>query len=276
MASGDLLHLRSGAASATVDAGVGARLAGLTVEGLSLVRRDEPSAYGWGVYPMLPWAGRLRENRFSFAGQVHPLPATYEGWALHGTVLDVPWQVEEAGEGRAVLSAPLGPGWPWEGRARQIWELTEDGLAATMEVHSARDPFPASLGWHPWFERRLSRGGDVEIDLPADGMLERGPDYLPTGRVLRPVPRPLTGAYDDAFATPARRATLTWPGALRLEIGSDCDWTVVFSMRPGGVCVEPQTAPPDAFNRDGSALVVAPGAPLTARMDWRWSLPATS
>ena len=61
---------------------------------------------------------------------------------------------------------------------------------------------------------------------------------------------------------------LRWPGGPELTISSNCvDW-VVFNQRDDAICVEPQSAPPDAVNLDGP--VVEPGAPLVATMEWRW------
>jgi aldose 1-epimerase len=55
---------------------------------------------------------------------------------------------------------------------------------------------------------------------------------------------------------------------VELTIESDCpDW-VVFTVPDDALCVEPQTAPPDAFNRDPG--IVVPGTPLVAEMTWRW------
>ena len=42
----------------------------------------------------------------------------------------------------------------------------------------------------------------------------------------------------------------------------------IITERSSAVCVEPQTAPPDAIALDRFELV-RPGAPLTARMSWR-------
>ena len=75
-------------------------------------------------------------------------------------------------------------------------------------------------------------------------MYERGPDGLPTGALVAPVPRP----WDDAFVGMRRPPMLRWPGLLELEIGSTAGVWVVFDERDDGVCVEPQTAPPDALN----------------------------
>lgn len=244
---------------------------------LDLIGGRGPGAVEYGMYVMAPWPGRLRGNRVVHDGVAHPLPVTHEGWALHGTVLDAAVDVVEADErdGRAYVEtlAPLGLDWPWPGRVRQVWELRPGVLHTLVAVETDGPTFPAEAGWHPWFHRRLGRGEDVVVDLAASGMLERGPDHLPTGRVLDTPP---PGPYDDAFVVPSGRGVLTWPGALRLEVDSDVGWYVVFDELPDWVCVEPQTAPPDGL---GEATALGrPGAVTTpehrrqATAAWRWTL----
>ena len=134
------------------------------------------------------------------------MPPTASGSALHGTVLDRPWRVDGTPTaGTADLSVPLGPPWPWAGSVRATWQLREHELEATLTIASAGETFPAAAGWHPWFRRRLDHGGPVRVEVPGDTMLERGADYLPTGRVLEPRPE---GPYDDTFPLPGGRAAL--------------------------------------------------------------------
>jgi galactose mutarotase-like enzyme len=57
---------------------------------------------------------------------------------------------------------------------------------------------------------------------------------------------------------------------LRLEITASTDYAVVFTERSTAVCVEPQTAPPDAVALDRFQLV-GPGEPLIATMSWTFS-----
>jgi aldose 1-epimerase len=64
---------------------------------------------------------------------------------------------------------------------------------------------------------------------------------------------------------------LRWPGFLELTIESDCPAWVVFTEPDHALCVEPQTAPPDALN--GTPAVVEPGRPLVAEMAWTWRSP---
>ena len=134
----------------------------------------------------------------------------------------------------------------------------------------ADEAMPVTLGWHPWFVRRLVEPGGaasapVELGLEPGAMYERGPDGLPTGRTIPPGPPP----WDDCFLGMRADPTLTWPDVLSLTVTSSLDHWVVYTERPGEVCVEPQSGPPDAVNI-GGATVMEPGDSLTAWMTWRW------
>jgi galactose mutarotase-like enzyme len=131
-------------------------------------------------------------------------------------------------------------------------------------VHSDERPFPASLGWHPWFRRRLSRGAPVEISFAAREMYVRDADGIPTGERVPPPP----GPWDDCFTQVAEPPSLLWPGALRVTLEASVDHWVVYDEPEHAVCVEPQTGPPDALNLE--PRIVAPERPLvaTARLAW--------
>ena len=84
-------------------------------------------------------------------------------------------------------------------------------------------------------------------------------------RRARPAPARAVGRLLHRSAPPP---VLRWPGFLELTIESDCpDW-VVYTVPADALCVEPQTAPPDALN--GDPTIVEPGRPLIAEMTWRW------
>jgi aldose 1-epimerase len=168
----------------------------------------------------------------------------------------------------ATLAIDLGPGWPFRGRVTHAIRLAADGLDATLTVE-ADEPMPAWVGWHPWFRREVD-GVALELAFEAAWMYVRRPDMLPTGAVVRPGPHP----WDDAFTGLLTPPRLRWAGILDLELSSDAAFWVVFDERSDGLCVEPQTAPPDAIRLAGvnaaEPPVIEPGAPLTASMSWRW------
>lgn len=258
------LTLETADARLVVDPDAGGRAASFVVDGLELLARGGPDSVQWGWYPMAPWPGRLRGNAFRHAGSAHRFAPWFDGWAIHGTVYDAVWRVEDRTSSAVVLGTALGPPWPWPGRVRLTWALEPGRLRTELTVETDGADFPAEVGWHPWFRRRLARGGPAVLDLPAAAMVERGADHLPTGRLV-PVP---PGPYDDAFEVPDGRAGLTWPGALALTCTTDCRWFVVYDEPPETVCLEPQTAPPDALNAE--PFVARPDRPRTAHAVWAW------
>ena len=106
---------------------------------------------------MAPWVGRVRAGRFEFDGSSHQLDLDHTDddgsrSAIHGTVYDAPWTLDSADTTTAELHCDLvRHGWPFDGVARQRITLAADGAALRAVVESTGDPFPAAIGWHPWF-----------------------------------------------------------------------------------------------------------------------------
>jgi aldose 1-epimerase len=273
LAMNQRVTLRAGSVEAQLDPGAGGRIASLRVDGLELLVAEGAGPLLWGCYPMVPWAGRLRAGVLRWRGEEHRLPADLlPPHAIHGTLLETAWDVVAAGSGSATLAADLAAPWPFGGRAIHRVTLTAAALRAEIEVHATSRPMPAIAGWHPWFPRVLrdaagaAVGGPVVVDLEAGGMLRRGPDGLPDGTVVRPIP---PEPWDDCFIDVAGAPGVHWPGALAVEVESDAPCWVVYTENAAGVCVEPQTGPPDGLNTGEHALV-EPGSPLVAAMTIRW------
>lgn len=260
-----MITLATTTARVTIDPGAGGRLASLVVDGLELLVTAADASTDWGCYVMAPFAGRVRNGRFVYKGVEHQLPRNHPPHAMHGTVYDRRWTVEEVDERRAVLSCALGPDWPWPGRVAHEVVLADDGLDLRLEVATDDEPFPASCGWHPWWRRRLRRGGPLRVDVDAASMWVRGPDGIPTGDLVSPPP---PGPWDDCMTDLKEPPVLRWDGALELTIESSCDDLVVFDLPTHAVCVEPQTGPPDALRL--TPVLVEAGWPLVADASFRW------
>ena len=243
-----------------VDLVAGGRIGSFLVDGHELLRTTGESVFHWGSYPMAPWAGRTRDATFTFDGRRYDLPVNFPPDAIHGTTLVRRWRV--VGEGQ--IATDLGPDWPFAGHAIQAFSLSADALTCRLEVH-AEEVMPASIGWHPWFVRRPEGlAGELELEFEAGAMYVRDAEGITTAERVTPPP----GPWDDCFTDVSRPPLLRWPGFLELAIESDCpDW-VVYTEPRDALCVEPQTAPPDALN--GEAAIVEPGHPLVAEMTWRW------
>ena len=266
----DRVVLTRDEATLTVDPSAGGRIASLVLRRREVLVTDGASPLWWGCYPMVPFAGRIRDGRFLFRGRAYQLPLTMPPNAIHGTVFDRAWQVTFRGEDRVELESELGPDWPFRGRVTQAIVLVPGGLEATLTVE-ATDAMPVVLGWHPWFRREVD-GIAAELDFEAHAMYARDSSGLPTGATIPPTARP----WDDAFTDIVIPPRLTWPGVLRLDLRSTAPFWVVFDERDDAICVEPQTAPPDAFNLAAvvgvDPPVAAPGRPASIAMAWRWEL----
>jgi aldose 1-epimerase len=262
------LQLDAPGAHAVIDLAHGARVSSVVVDGRELLLTEGLGPIAWGSFPMVPFAGRVREGRFTFRGDQFQLAIDMPPHAIHGTVLDRPWyRLDDR-----TVATDLGPGWPFAGRAIQRFELQAGRFDFRLELH-AEEPMPASIGWHPWFLRRPVAVGEtasgtptppLELELEAGAMYRRDAAGITTSD--RTVPT--AGPWDDCFTDLQRPPVLRWPGFLELTVRSDCrDW-VVYTAPTDALCVEPQTAPPDALNTNPS--IVEPGRPLVVAMTWTW------
>lgn len=262
----DLLRLSSGPAVAVVDLEHGGRLASLVIDGCEVLVTTGWGPFSWGSFPMVPFAGRLRDGWFAFGGRTHQLPLNQPPFALHGLVGERPWTRCPEAAGPNAIGCELVAPWPYRGRAIQSFDLADDRLDVSLSLE-AGEPQPATIGWHPWFRRRLEPAGSgdpVQLEIDPGRMYRRGPDGLPTGELIAPGPHP----WDDCVTDLRRPPIVRWPGALEIELTSTADRWVVYEGSPDGICAEPQTGPPDGLNL--APQVVRPGEPLRIEMTWRW------
>lgn len=219
------VRLQNARVRAEIDPTFGARLVSLSLDGHEVIGGADAgsgtgASIGTGCYPMLPWAGRLRDH------------------TIHGPGRDAEWTDHGDGEFSVELTDAAGK----PGVATLGYLLLDHGIEMMLAWHGEPGGW-CSLGFHPWFRRQLDIGDPAVLDVNPVSMVQRGSDHLPTGELVPPAPPP----WDDCFrlAGPPR---LTWPGALAIDLVSDASWWVLLDGHRGAVCVEPQTAPPDAIN----------------------------
>ena len=159
-----MLRLETTDARTDIDLAAGGRLASFVVDGRELLVTADQDAFRWGSYVMAPFAGRLRNGRFEYAGQTWQLPLNMAPHAIHGVVYDRYWrQVDER-----TIEVDLGHPWPFAGKVVHRFDLEPGRFTFRLELH-AREAMPAAVGWHPWFARRPAA---VAADAPPAGELE--------------------------------------------------------------------------------------------------------
>ena len=207
---------------------------------------------------MVPWAGRIRNGRFTFDGVDHQLPINFGNHAIHGTGFEQPWAVVERDATTCVLACSLD--WVLGGESEQFIELADDSLTCTLTARAGDRAMPASLGWHPWFVKPRAGRSAVRADVPARRRLHH---RRADGRATS------TGPWDDCFDGPITTPRL-WIAGVEVSITSDCEFWVVYDMPAHATCVEPQSATPDAFNL-GGAVRLEPGEELRRTMTIHWA-----
>lgn len=255
-----MIELRAGSATCHVSPDDGGRVASLTVGDVDVILGRDPTlpAAGWGSFPMVPWAGRVRNGRFTFDGVDYQLPINFGNHAIHGTGFEQSWNVVDRDAGSCALTCPLG--WALGGESDQRFALSGSSLICTLTVRATERAMPATIGWHPWFVK------PERVDLQFERMYLRDDDYITDGRTVAPPPPP---PWDDCFAGPLATPRV-WIDGLEVSINSDCDYWVVYDMPAHATCIEPQTATPDAFNLAGAARL-EPGEELSRTMTISWA-----
>ncbi len=108
-----------------------------------------------GSFPLVPYANRIRNGRFSFRGKEITLPNNMKGdpSPLHGDGWLAAWDTVHVSDRDCELLYSHSPGeWPWAYEARQRFELDSTGLTLTLLCRNLSDePMPCGLGQHPYF-----------------------------------------------------------------------------------------------------------------------------
>ena len=251
----------TGSVHVVLDA-LGGRIASLALDGRELLAADLGDRLLAGCYPMVPWAGRLAFGRLTHEGRTIELPATMGPHAIHGLATDLRWQPMAVDH----LSVSLAERWPLGGQADVRVSVADDHVELALSLTATEHSLPLSLGWHPCFNRRID-GAESDLSFTADRMIVRDDTGIPTKQTTATWSHPV----DDCFLGVHEPPVVRW-GDLAVELAAPTETWVVFDERDDVICVEPQTAPPDAPNQ-GSAKVLEPGETLTLPFTLRWGAP---
>lgn len=260
-----MLEISLGGVTLAIDESDGGRAISWRIDGHELIGVNSDHEIEYGMYPMAPWAGRIRENSLMWNEQSHAFAINFDPWAIHGLVLSKRFTVIEHEPHRLLLECEFGADWPALGGLRCEWALDERCLTTEVTCFSNSTEFPAVLGWHPWFRREVA-GAQAAWTTDCQEMLIRGTDSLPNGE-RGTIDRKL-GQFDDVL-TGGHHASIEWPGFARLDIENSQPWFVVFDQLPRFICVEPQTGPADGLSgRHAPIALVTPDQPLVMRTQW--------
>lgn len=239
-----------------------------------------------GCFPMLPFANRIADGRFRFAGHDYTLPVNLpqENMAIHGFARDHAWTLAAHAAQHVVLEQDFAAaGNPYRYHARQEIAVSEQGIRIALSVRNDGDaPMPFGIGLHPWFAR--TKGTTLGFASPgAFGRDARGLPVMPPRRVAvfeadGPGALDEYPWFDGCFAnwTPRLAAIVRQQDGLAVDLVADGAFRHLHVFVPHDrdvLCAEPVSHAPDAINRPelGGMDVLAPGAVLSGAMTLRAS-----
>lgn len=224
-----------------IDLDQGARISSLIWRDMQFTLPSTSSPIDSGWYAMAPWAGRIPDGLIALSdGTEFQLPTNIvPPHAIDGFAMTSSWQ--EIGPGRSLLHLPK----PYGGATvEQTIEVLDDAIRWSLEYDAGGCDLPAWLGLHPWFARDLDRGSSVELDFGAAKMFKRDSEGITTSELVSPTQEP----WDDTFVEIRGTPALIWEDAARIDIESDAPCWAINTEGSDGICVAPQTAPPNAAN----------------------------
>lgn len=272
-----MIELSAGDDRVVVDEECGGRLVSLVAGGAERLVGRTDDVFAWGVFPMIPWAGRVADAHID--NPPVDLVANHGEHAIHGVTYDQMWRVDRsAGNAVELLCSLPTDRWPLGGLAAQRITLTRGSLGLEIQVQAGAEAMPVAVGWHPWFRRPDQ--GDIAVVVDSAGVLETTKDLIPTGEISKVGRRTdLRGGtklgrrrLDHAYVDVVRPVEVRWPDlTLTIELPHAAS-TVVVHTPDRGVCVEPQTAWPDPFARpDRSGVAqLGPREVFSAHSRWMW------
>ncbi|HCQ58654.1 aldose 1-epimerase [Sulfitobacter sp. W002] len=268
------LALKVGNLRALVDVGMGAAIRTFELEtpaGIRPVLAAPCSASSdvgqSALFPMAPFANRVRNNRLKIAGrEIRLRPNTDDPLCLHGWAWQREWQVEQYAPELCKLRLRL-RAHGYDLTLNYEMHLSETALNLTLgAINESTAPAPVGLGLHPYFPR----SPNTKISFAAAKVWPDGPGHLPSGS------RPISDRddYSKAQTLPAdwrNECYSGWTGQARilqpnlqydLEMSASGADVLMFYADPALECfaLEPQTHISGETHTDSGGLrVLAPG-----------------
>ncbi|MEI6100184.1 MAG: aldose 1-epimerase, partial [Alphaproteobacteria bacterium] len=262
----DLVRLAAGRLIADLVPGIGGSMAAFRHDDADLMRplseadRTSRNVLGVAMFPMVPYANRITQNRYDFDGRTYVFAANNppEPFNVHGTGWHKPWSVDRQGQDQVSISVSVtAPDSPYHYRATQLFQMDPAGLTVTVNVtNTAKEAMPFGFGLHPWF----IRDPDVTLQFAARTFYLEEPGNVSGDPVsLMPeldfaVARSLPDRWrNNDYGGWDGVAALRFPSrglGLRMIADPIFRHLMVYSdpAKPY-FCVEPQTNASGAFNR---------------------------
>ena len=276
--------LKAGNSVATLAPDVGGGISELILAGHEILLRernvdaDDADPRNLGEFPMGPWVNRVANGRFAWQEReicVADGPGQ-DPQGLHGIGWRRSWSISDRSETEATLGIKWdgGAGWPFPFRLTRRFVLEPCGLKIEARLTNlGSQAMPSAIGFHPYFPTRgavvrakTSAGWITDgAGLPASVGLQDVAARFQPGLFIADEP------LDNCFVGWDGVVVIDWPThTVTMRTEPALRYLQVYSPVNGDrFCVEPQSAIPDAFNRDpatSGVCILPPGADFSVSL----------
>jgi len=210
-------------------------------------------------FPLVPYAGRLRNGQFEFDGRriIYPLNALPEQHSSHGDGFTRSWRLAKLERDAAVLRIEPDPSAPIRYDCTQTIAVSGDRVDIKLVARNLESrPIPFESGFHPYFAARSQ--ARIRANLPLQTQWDAHLMPLSTGpNVLRK--QFAQGIAATSLPVAAEfggwngNAVLQWPCAgvtVELQTRPALEHVVVWAPQDEDFfCFEPVSHTTDSFNR---------------------------
>lgn len=234
---------------------LGGSLSHFRYRGLDILRptaADETNILNVSMFPMIPYAGRVPQNKIVFEGNVFLVEQNNppERYNVHGSAWQMPWSVVEFSKTSCLIELEVDKkAAPFNFIASQRFDLTREAVEISISVrNTGKVRMPFGVGLHPWFfyERdarlKFTAAGTwlSDLDGAATDRLSIPPELdFSAARTLPPWFRLL--CYDGWDG----RAEISWPrrgvGVVMRADGAMSNLQMYWDPERSAFCVEPQS-----------------------------------
>lgn len=257
----DEVSITSGSTAAWISP-LGAHVKGVVVGGEPVVKpsSDGIQTHG-GVAVLIPYAGRVRDGRYTFEGKRFQLPTRKDGHAIHGFAKDTRWKVKaRAGDSVSMVATLRGRGYPGTLGASISYSVREGTFSTGCTIkNTGRNDAPVVVGFHPYL---VAKKWTIKAS-PNSYHYQLADGYFPTGRRFRysfdeAGPK---AKLDDCFYSAATLRLITGRKAVALR-RRNMPYLVVYNGKYAegeSVAIEPYSGLPDAYNNGIGLRKLSPG-----------------
>lgn len=272
----------------------GAAISNLTLNHESVVKfplAEGDFAKGYPSALLFPFPNRVRDGKYSFEGVDYQLSRNETGrtHALHGFVSDEVFEVIDQKRNSVTLKHSYQggkDGYPFPFELEVTYSIVRNHTfrLSYKITNTGTQNMPCGFGWHPYFNLKDKKVGDLEISLPNhytfevdDATIpfltnEAGTHEITEGTSLSLKNEILDNVYKVADAGKFAETKLT-DGELTLTIkqqtGKNLLNYIVLYTPPSrnSIAIEPQTANINAFNNEGGLIILEAGKTVKGTVD---------